>query len=301
VSKPRVLITGVEGFTGSYLAARMQGAGYEVHGLARAPQPAPIVGVDALHVCDLTDANALAYAVHSVRASHVAHLAAISFVPHGDVEAIYRTNLLGTRNLLEALLTGPSTMASVLLASSANIYGNASEGLLSENAPTAPANDYAVSKLAMEHMARLYLDRLPVVIARPFNYSGRGQAEAFLIPKIVGHVKRKAPTIELGALDSARDFSDVRNVVAYYQRMLETPAAVGMTFNVCSGKAFTVRNVLDIARRISGHELGVTFNPAFARANEVRVLRGDPARLKAALGDMPTIDLEETLRWMLEA
>ena len=301
MSKPRVLITGVEGFTGRHLAARMQGAGYEVHGLSRAPQPVPIAGVDVLHVCDLTGAEALAQAVHASRPSHVAHLAAISFVPHGDAETIYRTNFLGTRNLLEALATGRSALKSVLLASSANVYGNASEGLLDENAPTVPANDYAVSKLAMEHMARLYADQLPVVIARPFNYTGVGQADSFLLPKIVAHVRRRAPAIELGGLDAARDFSDVRTVVGYYQRLLETPAAVGGTFNVCSGKAYTVRQVLDLAGRISGHTLGVIFNPAFARANEVKLLCGNRSRLDATVGAMPNIELEETLQWMLAA
>ena len=295
----RVLITGVEGFTGRHLAERLCAAGYEVHGLARASQRQPIAGVHALHVCDLADTAKLTECVRSAQPQVVAHLAAISFVPHGDVETIYRTNILGSRNLLEALTVGEAKLLAVLLASSANVYGNASEGVLTEDAPTLPANDYAVSKLAMEHIGRLYSDRMPVVIARPFNYTGVGQASSFLLPKIVDHVQRRVPAIELGGLDAARDFSDVRTVVGYYQRLLETQAAVGGTFNVCSGKAYTVRQVLELARRISGHKLDVTFNPAFARANEVKLLCGNRSRLDDTVGAMPNIELEETLRWML--
>ena len=110
--------------------------------------------------------------------------------------------------------------------------------------PPAPANDYAVSKLAMEYLAKTYSVRLPLIICRPFNYTGVGQAEAFLLPKIVAHVRKGATEIELGNLDVARDFSDVRDVSSIYARLIQTPAAVGATLNICSGKAYTLREVL---------------------------------------------------------
>ena len=298
----RILVTGANGFTGRHLAAELQRAGYEVHGLVHKPVAlGKVPGVRALHVADLSDAARLAAVVNEVQPDKVAHLAAIAFVAHGDIEAIYRTNLVGTRHLLEALAQSNAPLDAVLLASSANVYGNSVGGVLDENTPPAPANDYAVSKLAMEYAARLYAGRLPLIMARPFNYTGVGQAESFLIPKIVNHVRRRAPLIELGNLDVARDFSDVRNVVQLYRRLLEAPAAVGQTLNVCSGQALSLNDVLAMVREISGHDFEVRVNPAFVRQNEVKTLLGSRAKLDAVVGEVPEITLRDTLRWMLEA
>lgn len=280
----RVLITGLRGFTGHYLQAELTACGHEVVGLA----------------ADLTDAHAMAEEIGRVQPDWVAHLAGIAFVGHGEPNDFYRVNLMGTRNLLAALAACNKAPACVLLASSANVYGNLTGGVLSETAVPAPANDYAVSKLAMEHMARLWADRLPIVITRPFNYTGVGQGENFLLPKIVGHFRRRAERIELGNLDVWRDFSDVRAVVQAYRRLLERSPR-GETVNVCSGQAYSLREVLDIAADISGRRLTVEVNPAFVRANEVKSLCGDATRLRGLIGDWETPSLRETLQWMLEA
>lgn len=279
----RALITGLGGFTGQYLRAELSAHGHEVVGLK----------------ADLTDALAMEAEVRRVQPDWVVHLAGIAFVGHGEPNDFYRVNLMGTRNLLAALAGCDRTPACVLLASSANVYGNASEGMLSEAALPVPANDYAVSKLAMEHMARLWFDRLPIVITRPFNYTGAGQKESFLLPKIVGHFHRQAQELELGNLDVWRDFSDVRAVVEAYRRLLEVSPR-GETVNVCSGRTHSLREVLAMAEEISGHSLRVTVNPAFVRANEVKVLCGDSARLVRLIGAWSSPPLEDTLRWMLE-
>lgn len=297
----RILVTGASGFTGRYLAAALQQAGHEVHGLARAANSDVVAGVSAWHVAELSDITGMAAVLNEVQPSKIVHLAAIAFVAHGDIDAIYQTNLLGTRNLLEALLQSKVNTDAVLLASSANVYGNSVGGLLDETTSPAPANDYAVSKLAMEYAARLYSDRLPLIITRPFNYTGVGQAENFLIPKIISHVRRRAPLIELGNLDVVRDFSDVRNVVQHYMRLLDAHEAVGQTFNICSGQAWSLGDVLNMAREISGHDFEVRVNPAFVRQNEVKTLLGNRSKLDAVVGEVPEIALRDTLRWMLEA
>jgi nucleoside-diphosphate-sugar epimerase len=192
----RALVTGVGGFTGAYVARALSARGFEVHGTmhgaeAHAPRP----NVTAQYVVDLCDRSQVSQVVAQVRPDVVLHLAAIAFVAHGDADAMYRVNLLGTRHLLQALAELPQPPQAVLLASSANVYGNAAVEVLDEQVPPAPANDYAVSKLAMEYLARLWMDKLPVMLVRPFNYTGVGQSSQFLLPKIVGHFHRRAPAI----------------------------------------------------------------------------------------------------------
>lgn len=297
----KVLITGVTGFTGRYMAEELAAQGYEVHGLSYRQPSSPLPpAVAAIHCCSLNDAATLSALLAEIRPTYVVHLAAVSFVAHSDADAIYNANLLGTRHLLEALRTTSIGPEAVLLTSSANVYGNMTEGVLDESAPFAPANDYAVSKAAMEYMARLYQSRLPLIITRPFNYTGIGQAEQFLIPKIVAHTRRRVAIIELGNLDVARDFCDVRQVAHAYRLLLETPAAIGETVNICSGTAYTLQYVLEQAAAISGHQLEVRVNQAFVRSADVKNLFGCKAKLDALIGELPPIKLKDTLRWMIE-
>lgn len=294
-SRSRVLITGVDGFTGRHLASLLQARNVEVRGtvLGEAAQDGSIRRVDLL------DFEALAAAVADVAPTHVVHLAAISFVAHGDVEQIYRTNIAGTRNLLRALAGASTGLRCVLLASSANVYGNAAQDPIDEDVAPQPANDYAVSKLAMEYMAALWSEQLPITVVRPFNYTGVGQSRQFLIPKIADAFRRRVPTLELGNIDVERDFSDVRDVVEAYRRLLA--AAPGGTYDVCSGRATSLREVLQMAGEISGYTPEVVVNPAFVRANEIKRLRGSGRRLKAVVGNWNQHSLRATLEWMLSA
>ncbi|MBF8658601.1 MULTISPECIES: GDP-mannose 4,6-dehydratase [Pseudomonas] len=295
MASKRALVTGINGFTGRYMAAELRANGYEVIGIGSQPSAAP-----DYHQVDLADGPGLRALLAELQPDVIVHLAAIAFVGHGAADAFYQVNLIGTRNLLEAIAACGKAPECVLIASSANVYGNVSEGMLDEHTPPAPANDYAVSKLAMEYMARLWCDRLPIVITRPFNYTGVGQAENFLLPKIVSHFQRKAPAIELGNLDVWRDFSDVRAVVRAYRGLIEA-RAVGQTVNVSSGITHSLREVIAKCSAITGHTLEVQVNPAFVRANEVKTLCGDNARLRALVPGWHTPDLDETLGWMLAA
>ncbi|MEF3168420.1 MAG: GDP-mannose 4,6-dehydratase [Deltaproteobacteria bacterium] len=291
----RVLITGVSGFTGGYVRAELEASGWEVYGTGMHEVPED----HHYRRADLSSEGEVREVVAEIQPHAVVHLAGIAFVGHGDAEAFYRVNLLGTRNLLAALAGEGRGLECVILASSANIYGNATGGMLDEDTSPNPANDYAVSKLAMEYMARLWMDRLPVVIVRPFNYTGVGQAEVFLIPKIVSHFIRRADTIELGNVDVSRDFSDVRDVARAYRRLLDVCPA-GKTVNICSGRAYSIRHILKMCKDITGHSLHIKTNPAFIRANDVKTLCGDPAKLREVIGDWTPRPLRETLVWMLD-
>lgn len=291
--RQRALVTGSDGFTGAYVKRELEAAGYDVVGMSRSAG----AGASGVLPVDLLDRDGLRQAVEQARADIVIHLAAIAFVAHGDVDSMYRVNVVGTRNLLEALADSPRLPRIVVLASSANIYGNATEEPIGEATPPAPANDYAVSKLAMEYMARLWMDRLPIVLARPFNYTGVGQDDLFLIPKIVRHFQRREPEIELGNIQVWRDFSDVRWVATAYRTLVER-AAPGGIFNLCSGEPFSIEQVLAEMATLAGYAIKVRVNPAFVRNNEVKRLVGDPSRFDGLGSPDGRIPMSDTLRWM---
>lgn len=290
----RVLVTGHKGFTGHYVVAALSAAGHEVLGLGEHPDDLESPAIDLL------DRTKVASAIGEAQPDAVVHLAAIAFVAHSDVDEMYRTNVVGTRHLLEALTALPVAPRAVLLASSANVYGNSHIELLSESVAPSPANDYAVSKLAMEYMAKLWFERLPVILARPFNYTGVGQAENYLLPKIVAHFKRGERVIELGNIDVARDFQDVRFVADAYVRLLSARAA-GQTVNLCSGKSFSLLEVIGMMQEIAGYEIEVRVNPGFIRGNEVARLTGDNHRLRELIGPTEIVPLRTTLEWMYSA
>ena len=297
----RVLVTGGAGFTGRYLSEALIKSGHEVHVLVHAAVEPSSRGLCTMHVADLLDQQAVKAVVKAVCPELAVHLAAISFVAHGDVGEMYRTNIVGTKNFLDALSDSDVGPKSVLVASSANIYGNSRGGVLNELTPPCPVNDYGVSKVAMELVAHLYQAKIPLTIVRPFNYTGVGQPENFLIPKIIAHARKREPVIELGNLDVARDFSDVRSVVETYTTILDKPELVGGTFNVCSGRAVTLREILLEVEALTNHKMEVRINPAFVRANEVRSLSGSAFSLESVIGPLPHISLRDTLSWMLRA
>jgi GDP-6-deoxy-D-talose 4-dehydrogenase len=299
---PRALITGVGGFTGRYMAARLASSGYRVWGTVRPGETladTQIADIVTPLAADLLDRGALAHAVETVQPDVVVHLAAVAHVADSDVARTYVVNVVGTRNLLDALAHQRHVPRAVLLASSANIYGNATNGVIDETVAPQPANDYAVSKLAMEYVAKRWDAQLPIVVARPFNYTGVGQSADFLIPKIVDHYARGEKTISLGNLHVARDFSDVRDVVNAYAKLIEA-APRGATVNVCSGTGHTLGALLDALSRIAGYSIEVKVDPRFVRANEVRQLIGSNAKLRGIVGDSARKPLEDTLRWMYE-
>jgi len=279
-----LLITGADGFTGQHLCRAAEKTGYKV---------VPFCS-------DLTDENAVASEVASICPTQVIHLAAISAVTHEDQEAIYKVNLFGSLNLLKAISSLPKKPERVLLASSANVYGNTNTELISEAICPQPINHYAMSKLAMEHMAKIYLPSLPLIFTRPFNYTGIGHDTRFVIPKIIEHIKNNVSFIELGNLDVYREYNDVRMVCDAYLQLLEK-GVVGEIYNICSGRAYSLREVLATTEKISGRVMELKVNNAFVRLNEVHTLAGDPKKLTSTIGKLLPYDLHDTLSWMLEA
>ena len=278
-----MLVTGADGFTGVHFVKQAREAGYDVFEFN----------------ADLTNTLAVQNQVNAAAPDAVVHLAAISFVGHDKASAFYEVNVIGTLNLLDALLKLPKPPSRVLLASSANVYGNCEQSPILETQAPAPLNHYAMSKLAMEHLALTYVDRLPLFVVRPFNYTGPGQVESFVVPKIVAHFKNRATTVELGNLTVEREYNDVRMVTDAYLKLLDK-AVVGQIYNICSSKTYTLHQVIDALTGLTGHQIDVVVNPAFVRANELHRLCGDATKLTQTIGAGGSIALRDTLRWMLE-
>jgi nucleoside-diphosphate-sugar epimerase len=279
-----LLLTGADGFTGRHFLATAQLRGHDVYALQS----------------DLTKLDDMAAELDGRRFDHVVHLAAISAVTHADELALYAVNLFGTLNLMQVLASLSTVPRKVLVASSANIYGNAAQSPISEQTVPAPVNHYAMSKLAMEYMLEKYKNPLSLIVVRPFNYTGPGQDNRFVIPKLVEHFCERKPDVELGNIDVEREFNDVRTVCDVYLGLLEHGGGEDV-YNVCSGNTYSLTQVIRLLQELTGHELDVRVNPDFVRPDEVRRLCGDPARLEACLGNVRHHPLEDTLKWMLDS
>jgi nucleoside-diphosphate-sugar epimerase len=279
----RILLTGATGFTGLHFSAIAKSRGHTIIPLK----------------ARLDDPHALATELQLIDFTHVVHFAAISFVGHTDPRAFYDVNLFGTLNLLDAIITHGVVPKMMVLASSATIYGNALISPVPETRIPAPVSHYATSKLAMECMARTYVERLPLLIARPFNYTGPRQSISFLLPKLVDHFRKRSPVIELGNLDVEREFNDVRMVCDAYLTLLEQGVA-GETYNICSGIPYTLMSVIGKLTGLTGYHIDVHVNPRFVRANEIKSLCGDPQKLLATVGSVVNVSLDDTLSWMLK-
>lgn len=282
----KILLTGANGFTGLHFTKTAEAAGYIVHALKS----------------DITDSATLETEVLEASPDLVAHFAGISFVPSKDEEAFYRVHALGTSNLLNALLKLKTTPKKVLLASSATIYGNSHSPFSQETQTPAPIDHYAMSKVAMEEMAKTFYDRLPIIIARPFNYTGVGQKNNFLIPKLIRHFSQRLPTIELGNLDVEREFNDVEMICKAYMALLDFGKSSEI-YNVCSGNVRSLKQVVDCLVTITGHQIHIDVNPDFVRSNEVRRMCGDPKKIQTLFEQyqvtINTPSLNETLTRML--
>ena len=282
----RLLLTGADGFTGVHLTQAASNAGFEVFPLRS----------------DLSDAGTLFGEVAQIAPTHVIHLAGISAVTHQDQQELYKVNLFGTLNLLDALLKVKDPIQKIILASSANVYGNVITGghSISEDLCPVPVNQYAMSKLAMEYMALSYLDNLPIVFTRPFNYTGVGHDTRFVIPKIIEHFKKNASVIELGNMTVQREYNDVRNVCDIYLALLKN-GQVGQVYNICSGRTSSLNQVMAKLEQLTGQTMEVRVNPNFVRKNEIEVLAGNPEKLESCIGAIHWRPLEDTLNWMLRS
>jgi GDP-4-dehydro-6-deoxy-D-mannose reductase len=298
----RVLVTGASGFAGGYLARACAEAGEDVVGLSRTGTFPDGVAGRGLPV-DLLDASAVREAVAGVQPDVVYHLAALSSVGRSweDPAQTVESNVATAVNLLEAL-RHEAPRARVLWASTCEVYGPPSSLPVGEDAPMAPANPYAVSKVTGDLLAAVYADAhgLDVIRARPFNHAGPGQRPIFIMSSLAQQAAsarlagESSLRLVTGNPDTRRDFTDVRDVVRAY-RLLVGRAAPGV-YNVCSGRSISAgEQVALIGELIAPIAVEHVVDPARVRAHEVMELRGSHDRLTAATGWGPEIPIRQTM------
>ena len=296
-------MTGASGFVGTYLVERLRADGYEVLAAGgpreTAPETIPI---------DLTDIDTLHAAYDLAQPDMVFHLAAQAFVPRA-IEApaeTYAINVSGTANVLQALRAAQERYdrrIRLLFVSSAEVYGTQPPQAmpLCETLAPNPSNPYAASKAAAEAIVlgevRTY--GVDAVISRAFNHIGPGQDERFVVPSFaaqLAEISRGAqPVMLVGNLDAKRDFLDVRDVVDAYVAIARSGAS-GEIYNVCSGTATSIRDVLAELIRIAHVPVEVREDPQRMRPADVPVMYGNNERLRSQTGWSETIALRRSLQ-----
>lgn len=300
-----VLITGAAGFAGRHLIHRLRGRDRLI-GWFRpdAPPPSDVPDV-AWRGVELTDGAAVARAVADARPSAIYHLAGAPSVETSFVNAVphLQINALGTHHLLEAVRSAAPDCR-VLVVTSAQIYDTTHDPI-DEDTPLRPATPYGLTKLAQDQLARAAAaDGLPVVIARPFNHAGPWQAAGFAVSSFARQIARierglDPPVLRVGNLEARRDIADVRDVVDAYVRLLER-GVPGRAYNVCSGEARRMADILDALRAMSRVPVTAETDPHRLRPSDVPIIRGDATRLRTELGWAPRVPFDQTLRDTLD-
>ncbi|MBP9670380.1 GDP-mannose 4,6-dehydratase [Candidatus Woesebacteria bacterium] len=309
----KILVTGAGGFVGTHLIrALTKVADLEVFATVyqSTSDIQSLLDSDHIYSGDLTNYEFTSTLIKSVMPDVIYHLAALSVVhnSHEKALALMNGNTTISYNLLEATrLLAPN--ARFVAICSANVYGAVEDTVhpISESTPIRPLNAYAVSKVMQEMLALQYYlaYALDVVILRPFNHTGPGQTTDFVIPRLAEQFAKIeqgkiAPIIEVGNLDSVRDFTDVRDMVEAYILAGEK-AKSGEIYNIGSGKGYTVKQILEILETLSKSKVEIKVNQALVRASDVPVLIADSSKFSHLTDWKPKISLEETISDILDS
>ena len=312
----RILVTGASGFVGGYLmralAARMPRANVVGTGLGGVPvAPTTPAALHRYVSLDLLDQAAVRELFATVRPDVVVHLAgqaSVASAENGDGGS-FALNVGGAVNVACAM-TAYAPDATLLAASSAEVYGGSFlASPVGETSPLLPMNAYGRSKVLAE---QVFDGALPastrLILARPFNHTGAGQREDFVLPSFAAQVARiesglQAPRMAVGNLEVARDFLDVRDVVDAYVALLEAAPRLPRRFvvNIASGQARKLSDLVGTLRSLSKRPFESVVDPARLRRVDMPIAYGEPRLLGAVTGWAPKITIEETLEALLEA
>jgi GDP-4-dehydro-6-deoxy-D-mannose reductase len=311
----KALVTGVAGFAGNYLARLLIEKGLDVYGISQEKEFKPFVSLEAPAVrylaLDIRDRTRLSEFLNDVRPDLIFHLAARTSPSESrqHPEETYSINFGGTLAILEGLRL-QRARSRLLLVSSSHVYGSASPaGPVNEDTVLKPESPYAASKAAAEMAAYQYWKSygIETVRVRAFNHTGPGQKPGFVCPDLAGKVVeiergQRPPVLDVANPEHSIDFSDVRDIVAGYHEAL-TGGGPGQVYNLCSGRAITVRRVAELL--IAASSKSITFaerSPAGGcQQHAARGILGDNRRARCELGWQPSIPFERTVKEVLQA
>ena len=308
----KILITGITGFAGSHLAEFLLKEGHTIYGITRWRSKTDNID----HIkrdlillnADIKDGYSLQKVLGDTKPDYCFHLAAQSFVLeswNSPVETL-SINILGTTNILEAIrLKCPNCV--VMVAGSSEEYGKVyqDEIPIKETNPLRPMSPYGVSKVATDKLGILYFMsyQLPVVVTRAFNHTGPRRGEVFVtstFAKQIAEIEecQSSPIVKVGNLEAYRDFTDVRDMVKAYWLAI-TKGVPGEVYNICSGKAVKIKDMLNILLELSNIKIDIEEDSSRMRPSDVPILLGDCSKFKSLTDWKPTIPFEKTLEDLL--
>jgi len=298
----RALVTGAAGFVGKTLVRHLTGHGWNV-----LETDAVSSGDSNEFVCDVSNAAQVEDLFRwAPPITHVFHLAAVAFVPEAtrNPARAFDINLIGTINVAETMRKY-APEARLIYIGSADAYGPPQALPITEDHPLQPANPYAITKAAADQYCA-YLAKasdLEVVRMRPFNHSGPGQSDAFVLSSFAHQIVliekgERPPVLHVGNLDAARDFSHVDDVVRAYERAA-VHGASGEAYNVGAGKSIKIRHALDVLLGLSNVEVQVTPDPERVRPIDVMDIWGSHQKLTLATEWQPEITFERLAKDIL--
>jgi GDP-4-dehydro-6-deoxy-D-mannose reductase len=299
------LVTGATGFAGSHLVEHLLSDEPVVAAWAN-PRGAPAGHRNpkiTWTAVDLLDREAVGDAIAALQPSIVYHCAGAADVGSSWADPVtpLKLNAVGTHHLLEAVRLAAPT-AGVVVVGSAAVY-RASRDAIDEESPIGPSSPYGVSKLAQEMLAAR-VTTFPVFLARPFNHAGPRQSSAFVTSSFARQIAEieaglSAPVLSVGNLDASRDVTDVRDIVRAY-RMMARNGIAGRPYNVCSGRAYPIGDLLEMLLALARKDIRVASDPSRLRPSDNPVVLGNPSRIGTDVGWHPTIPIAETLKDLLE-
>lgn len=309
----KILITGIAGFVGSHLVKDLVQKNNEVFGICLGCEDTSGLALVrknvAIYKCDITDFPKLSELIKKIRPQQIYHLAGASSAGKSFFEplATFNANIFGTISLLEAVRQ-TKLDAKILIVGSGDVYGIVSKKdiPIKENSVLAPISPYAVSKATCGLLAYQYYKSygLKIIRTRSFNHTGPGQGLGFAIPDFCYQIAKieqglMPPQMKVGNLKAIRDITDVRDIVRAYQLLMKKGKA-GEAYNVCSGKGYKLKQVLNKLLNYSNQEIKIIEDKNRKRTADIQILVGNNSKIKKETGWKPNISLNETLKDALD-